>query len=211
MASTKAHGPVKGNRKKGCGIPRLCWLGRRTSIFPEGFCGCCVRTLSMRDECSLKDVLRTIAGILPGVEMELPTPSICAAWRLERGAEGLPTAQVEGLRGRHHGRHGRQNEELAGIAEKVMKGIKNEDRKSKAEIVNPRRTERREREQWSPRAATLKRTLRTAVKKEWRCPQTWTCWESTAEREPSSWRRKKKRGGQTFAHQEEQCLPGKAC
>ena len=74
----------------------------------------------MKDECSLKDVLRTIAGILPGVEMELPIPSNCATGRLERGAEGLPTAKVEGLRGRHHGRHGRLNEELAGIAEKVM-------------------------------------------------------------------------------------------
>ena len=80
----------------------------------------------MRDECSLKDVLRTIAGILPAVELELPTPSICATGPFERGAEGLPTAKVEGLRGRHHGRHGRQNEELAGIAEKVMKAIKKE-------------------------------------------------------------------------------------
>ena len=118
------HGLVKRNKKKDGGIPRLCRLGRRTSMFPEGFCGCYVRTLSMRDECSLKGVLRTIAGILLGVELELPTASICATGRLQRGAEGLPTAKVEGLCGRHHGRHGRQNEELAGIAEKVIKSIK---------------------------------------------------------------------------------------
>ena len=85
-----------------------------------------MRTLSMRDECRLKDVLLIFAGILlPGVEMELPTPSICATGPFERGAEGLPTTKVEGLRGRHHGRHGRPNEELAGIAEKVMRAIKN--------------------------------------------------------------------------------------
>ena len=56
----------------------------------------------------------------------IAAPSQCASRRVERSDEGLSDLRDEGIRGRFHSLHEREEKEFAGIAEKVLRAVTRE-------------------------------------------------------------------------------------